>query len=146
MSLPGKNETIVLDGGFAGQLSQRVKKEIDGDVLWSSRYLATDPESVIETHLDFLRAGSQLIETNTYQASIPGFMKQLGLSEKDSYELIKKAVTLAKMACDRFESECVETKKRKCLSVLSHVVQFLSYRKEKASHRRVCWFIWSFVT
>lgn len=55
MSLPTKDEIVILDGGFAGQLSQHVKKEIDGDVLWSARYLATDPESVINTHLDFLK-------------------------------------------------------------------------------------------
>lgn len=46
---------VVLDGGFATQLSCHVNQPIDGDVLWSARYLATDPQAVIDTHLDFLR-------------------------------------------------------------------------------------------
>lgn len=46
---------VVMDGGFATQLSCHVQQPIDGDVLWSSRFLATHPEAVIDTHLDFLR-------------------------------------------------------------------------------------------
>lgn len=46
---------VLLDGGFATQLSCHVKQQIDGDVLWSARFLQTNPEAVIETHLDFLR-------------------------------------------------------------------------------------------
>lgn len=46
---------VVLDGGFATQLSCHVNQPIDGDVLWSARFLATDPKAVIDTHLDFLR-------------------------------------------------------------------------------------------
>lgn len=45
----------LIDGGFATQLSCHVQDPIDGDVLWSARFLGTDPEAVIETHLDFLR-------------------------------------------------------------------------------------------
>lgn len=46
---------VLLDGGFATQLSCHVEEQIDGDVLWSARFLQTNPEAVIETHLDFLR-------------------------------------------------------------------------------------------
>lgn len=48
-------DIIVLDGGFATQLSCHVAQQIDGDVLWSARFLATDEEAVIDSHLDFLR-------------------------------------------------------------------------------------------
>lgn len=60
-SEPSSNSTIdqkdivVMDGGFATQLSCHVQQPIDGDVLWSTRFLATHPEAVIDTHLDFLR-------------------------------------------------------------------------------------------
>lgn len=50
-----KNDIVILDGGFATQLSCHVNKQIDGDVLWSARFLATDKEAVIDTHIDFLR-------------------------------------------------------------------------------------------
>lgn len=55
-----RNKIILLDGGFATQLSCHVEEQIDGDVLWSARFLQTNPEAVIETHLDFLRG--QLID------------------------------------------------------------------------------------
>lgn len=50
-----RRDIRLLDGGFATQLSCHVQQPIDGDVLWSSRFLATDQEAVIDTHLDFLR-------------------------------------------------------------------------------------------
>lgn len=51
-------DIIVLDGGFATQLSCHVSQQIDGDVLWSARFLATDQEAIIDSHLDFLRGES----------------------------------------------------------------------------------------
>lgn len=57
----GSSSIIVLDGGFATQLSCHVNQPIDGDVLWSARFLGTDPQAVIETHLDFLRGKKRLL-------------------------------------------------------------------------------------
>ncbi|XP_072745004.1 homocysteine S-methyltransferase [Anoplolepis gracilipes] len=95
----------VLDGGFSGQLSRHVGTKIDGDPLWTARFLATDPHAVYATHLDFLRAGVDIIETNTYQASVPGLMKHLNISERESLDLLAKAVTLAKKAVDVYTQE-----------------------------------------
>lgn len=50
-----QKQIVLLDGGFATQLSCHVEEQIDGDVLWSARFLQTNPEAVIESHLDFLR-------------------------------------------------------------------------------------------
>lgn len=101
----GDKSAFVLDGGFSSQLSCHVSSIVDGDPLWSARYLQTNPQEVLNTHLDFLRAGSDMIMTNTYQASVPGFVKHLGLSSQDSYELIKSAVVLAKNARDTYVKE-----------------------------------------
>lgn len=46
---------VVLDGGFSTQLSCHVGHVIDGDPLWSARFLHTHPNEVLHTHLDFLR-------------------------------------------------------------------------------------------
>ncbi|KAJ8952297.1 hypothetical protein NQ318_007465 [Aromia moschata] len=100
-----QKDIIVLDGGFATQLSCHVQQPIDGDVLWSARFLATDKEAVIDTHLDFLRAGADLIMTNTYQASVDLFMKHLNMTAEQSYGLIKQAVDLARTAVKRYEEE-----------------------------------------
>ena len=50
----------------------------------------------------FLDAGSDVIETATYQASLPGFKKHLGLDEKEAVDLIKCGVFYAQEVRDRF--------------------------------------------
>ncbi|XP_012279698.1 uncharacterized protein LOC105699360 [Orussus abietinus] len=95
----------VLDGGFSTQLSTHVGEKIDGDPLWTARFLATNPEAVVATHLDFLRAGSDIIQTNTYQASVGGFVQYLGVSEEESLELIQSAVDLTRKAITMYSKE-----------------------------------------
>lgn len=51
----------------------------------------------------FILAGVDIIETNTYQASIVGFKKYLDISEEDGYNLIRKAVQLAREAVTQCE-------------------------------------------
>lgn len=48
--------------------------------------------------------------TNTYQASVSGFVKHLKISEEEAYDLIKKSVDYAKIAYDRFIQEYTELK------------------------------------
>ncbi|KOB76038.1 5-methyltetrahydrofolate, partial [Operophtera brumata] len=50
---------VVLDGGFSTQLSCHVGHVIDGDPLWSARFLHTHPDEIVNTHLDFLRGDSR---------------------------------------------------------------------------------------
>lgn len=100
-----EKKIVVLDGGFSTQSSTHVDHQIDGDPLWTARLLATSPGAVIETHLDFLRAGAEIIQTNTYQASIDGFVKYLGKTQVESLDLITKAVDLAEEAVEIFLAE-----------------------------------------
>nr|XP_033323494.1 homocysteine S-methyltransferase-like [Megalopta genalis]XP_033323495.1 homocysteine S-methyltransferase-like [Megalopta genalis]XP_033323496.1 homocysteine S-methyltransferase-like [Megalopta genalis] len=100
-----KMDVKILDGGFGAQLSTHVGAKIDGDPLWTARFLATNPDAVYATHLDFLRAGADIIETNTYQASISGLTKHLSISEEASKNLLAKAVELAKKAVDNYIKE-----------------------------------------
>ncbi|XP_076749722.1 betaine-homocysteine S-methyltransferase [Xylocopa sonorina] len=97
----------ILDGGYSVQLSTHVNTEADNGPLWISKFLATNPEAVYATHLDFLRAGADIIETNTYQASIPGLMKHLHITEEESINLLHKAVELAKKAVNDYMKETV---------------------------------------
>ncbi|KAJ9577783.1 hypothetical protein L9F63_005639, partial [Diploptera punctata] len=98
-------EILILDGGFSTQLSHNVEEKVDGNPLWTAHFLYSDPEAIVKTHLDFLRAGADVLITNTYQASIGGFMEHLGLSESESYNLIKTAVQLAKQAISAYNEE-----------------------------------------
>lgn len=54
-SLDSRNKVRVIDGGFATQLRTYVGECVDNDPLWSARFNATDPDSVVNTHLDYLR-------------------------------------------------------------------------------------------
>lgn len=100
-----KMDVKILDGGFSAQLSTHVGAKIDGDPLWTARFLATNPDAVYATHLDFLRAGADIIETNTYQASIPGLMKHLSITEEESKHLLREAVNLARRAVNDYIEE-----------------------------------------
>ncbi|XP_043273880.1 homocysteine S-methyltransferase-like [Venturia canescens] len=100
----------LLDGSLATQIAVHVGKNPDGDPLWTARFITTDPNAVYATHLDFLRAGSNIIETVTYQASIGGFKEHLGLNDKQSLDLIRKAVELAKKAIETYKEECNDKK------------------------------------
>lgn len=51
-------------------------------------------------------AGSKIIRTNTYQASVPGFMKHMNVSQQDAIKVIKESVSLAKQAIAEEEDIC----------------------------------------
>ncbi|XP_076749726.1 betaine-homocysteine S-methyltransferase [Xylocopa sonorina] len=91
-------EIKILDGGFSTQLAIHVDDKIDGDPLWTARFLITNPKAIISTHLDFLKAGADIILTNTYQASVDGFSKYMNITEEESLNLFCKAVDYAKEA------------------------------------------------
>ncbi|EDV31240.1 uncharacterized protein Dana_GF14646 [Drosophila ananassae] len=96
---------LVKCGGFSSQLAKNVTEKVDGDPLWGSRFDATNPEAVIKTHLDFLHSGADIILTNTYQSSVDGFVKYLGVSKERGKELIRKSVQLAQEAKAQYLKE-----------------------------------------
>lgn len=92
------NKVRLMDGGFASQLSTYVGDIIDGHPLWSSYFLAVGKDFVVQTHRDFIRAGADIIMTNSYQASVGGFMEYLHMDYDSSYQLIKSSVYNVKEA------------------------------------------------
>lgn len=102
---PANEKIYVLDGGFSSQISRYVGTNADGDPLWTARFLQTNPEDVFQTHLDFLRAGADVISTNTYQASVVGFVKHLGVTAEEAHNLIRRGVDLAKRAREKYAEE-----------------------------------------
>lgn len=101
----GVENVVVIDGGFSTQLTTHVGQTVDGDPLWSSRFNASNPQAVIETHLDFLKAGARAILTNTYQSSVEGYCEYLDLNKMESIDLIKATVQLAHVARARYLNE-----------------------------------------
>lgn len=97
------------DGGFGTHLEKHyVGDSLEGDQLWSARFNVTRPEVVQSTHRDFLLAGADLIRTNTYQASVPGYRKYMGLSEEECEKTFAATIDLALKAREEFVSEWPE--------------------------------------
>lgn len=100
-----KYPLVVLDGAFATELEGR---GFDiRDELWSAKALHERPDLVKAVHLDYLRAGADVVESASYQATIEGFLRK-GLSKERAVELIKLSVSLAREARDEFIREAPE--------------------------------------
>ena len=78
------DKVYIMDGGFATHLTEVIGDggKVISDPLWSSRALQSNPEAVVQTHVDFINAGANIIGTNTYQASAELFRKHLKFKDK----------------------------------------------------------------
>ena len=90
-----KQEIIILDGALGTEL-ERQGYDVSGR-LWSAKYLLENPQIIQDLHEDYVRAGSNIITTSSYQASIPAFV-EAGLSLDKADDLLKETVFLAQAA------------------------------------------------
>jgi S-methylmethionine-dependent homocysteine/selenocysteine methylase len=101
-----KGSPIILDGALATYL-ETLGADISG-ALWSASILLDQPTLIKQTHLDYYRAGANVAITASYQASIPGLVKHLSLSEDEAKEVVRKSVELAQKARDEYVAETNE--------------------------------------
>ena len=87
-------EVIVLDGAMGTELEKR-GVPMD-DAAWSAAALATHADTVREVHEDYIRAGADLIITNTFPTA-RHVLEPAGMGERFR-ELNTRAVVLAKEA------------------------------------------------
>jgi S-methylmethionine-dependent homocysteine/selenocysteine methylase len=90
----GEGEVVVLDGATGTELEKR-GVPMD-DAAWCAAALVTHPETVREVHEDYIRAGAEVIITNTFPTS-RHVLEPAGLGERFR-ELNELAVELAKQA------------------------------------------------
>jgi homocysteine S-methyltransferase len=83
---------VILDGAMATEL-ERHGADLNHP-LWSAKLLFENPSLIKQVHLDYLKAGADIITTSSYQASIPGFEKQ-GCSKEKAVELLTLSSRLA---------------------------------------------------
>lgn len=88
---------LVLDGALATELERRGADL--SDPLWSARCLIERPALIRAVHLDYLRAGVDILTTATYQATFAGFARR-GLDQDGAVRLMRLAVELARDARD----------------------------------------------
>jgi S-methylmethionine-dependent homocysteine/selenocysteine methylase len=89
-------EVVVLDGAMGTELEKR-GVPMD-DAAWSAAALMTHPDTVRMVHEDYIRAGADIITTNTF-ATARHVLEPAGMGEQFR-ELNARAVTLAKEARD----------------------------------------------
>jgi homocysteine S-methyltransferase len=97
-----RGDAIVLDGGLATQLEAQGHDLSDG--LWSARLLADEPEAIVAAHLAYFRAGARVATTASYQATFEGFARR-GIADDEAARLMRRSVSLAAEARDRFLAE-----------------------------------------
>lgn len=89
----------MLDGGLATAMESR-GADLDDD-LWSAKMLIDAPEMIRQVHVDFLKAGADIIATASYQASFEGFA-QAGYGHGQAESLMRLSVDLALLAREAF--------------------------------------------
>jgi len=92
--LSGDGPPIIIDGGMGTEL-ERSGVPMD-DKIWSGRAVLSHPEKVRFIHESFIRAGSEVIITNTFSTG-RHMLAPAGLGSK-VYEINAQAVSLAKQA------------------------------------------------
>ncbi|XP_078258905.1 betaine-homocysteine S-methyltransferase isoform X2 [Rhinoraja longicauda] len=97
-------DVLTVDGGLATEL-EAAGLQLQGDPLWSARILQTNPQAIKNVHASYLSCGADVITTATYQGSVAGFMKYLGLTSEKADQLLQSGVQLAKEAITEFLSE-----------------------------------------
>ncbi|KAJ7049973.1 Homocysteine S-methyltransferase [Mycena amicta] len=106
----------ILDGGLGTTLETTFGLDISHTPLWSAKAAIEHPETIVDAHLAFLRAGAQIILTSTYQCSLETFHKA-GYTDDDAQSLIVKCVELAVEARRRFRTERPQESSKIALSL-----------------------------
>ena len=94
-----------LDGGLGQEINNRSTQD-SAHPLWSVKVMFEEPDIVIATHKDFIRAGARVITMNNYTATIPrmtrhGFGDQFHAAHQLAAELVNKAIHQAQTEFDQ---------------------------------------------
>ncbi|XP_028856600.1 homocysteine S-methyltransferase 1 [Denticeps clupeoides] len=108
------DDFFILDGGLATELESNGVK-IQGDPLWSARALHTNPKAVKDAHYRYLASGADVITTATYQATVEGFVRHLGVPVEQAHELLMSGVQLAKEAVEEYKCDNLPEERRQPL-------------------------------
>ena len=93
-----QSSPIIIDGGLSNVLEF---KGCDlNHSLWTAKLLNDNPEVLIESHIDYINAGAEILATASYQASFPGLINE-GYSKEDARNLMIKSVSLVQEAIKR---------------------------------------------
>ncbi|KAL1848906.1 AdoMet-homocysteine methyltransferase [Diaporthe australafricana] len=104
--MPVNTPVLFLDGGLGTSLEDKygVKFSSKSTPLWSSHPIVSDPQTLLACQRDFGQVPVDVIETATYQVSVPGFAATKteqwpnGINEASIPKFLKDAVEIADQA------------------------------------------------
>jgi homocysteine S-methyltransferase len=96
---------VILDGALATELEHR-GADLRGP-LWSAKMLIERPELIQQVHLDYLKAGADVVTSASYQATFAGFARR-GLNPAQAAGLMTLSVRLAQNARVQFLHDFAE--------------------------------------
>jgi len=102
-----KNNTLLFDGAMGTQIQQRnPEQSLFGGHDGFNEYLnITAPKIIEDIHYDYLKAGANAFETNTFGANII-VMAEYGIGTAEKvYEISKKGAEIGRNAIKRFSAE-----------------------------------------
>ncbi|MBI4364987.1 MAG: homocysteine S-methyltransferase family protein [Candidatus Latescibacteria bacterium] len=92
-----RGELLLLDGALGTELARRgVPTPLP---LWSAEALLDAPDTVRSIHEDYVRAGADILTTNTFRAT-PRALAKVGKAS-EAERLVERAVSLAREAAER---------------------------------------------
>ncbi|MCP1639242.1 homocysteine S-methyltransferase [Streptococcus gallinaceus] len=103
-----QDKVLILHGALGTELEFQ-GHDVSGK-LWSAKYLIENPQLIQDIHEAYLKAGSDIVKTSSYQATLPG-LEEVGLTAEEAREIIRLTVTLAKDARDNIWAQLTEEEK-----------------------------------
>jgi 5-methyltetrahydrofolate--homocysteine methyltransferase len=101
-----KERILVLDGGTGTALQDEnlTAKDFGGETYegCNENLVLTRPDVVFRLHEKYLKAGADIVETNTFGGT-PMVLGEFGLSEK-AYEINKRASEIAREVCAKYST------------------------------------------
>ncbi|CAE6416516.1 unnamed protein product [Rhizoctonia solani] len=95
-----REQIAFLDAGLGTTLEDVLHKNISHP-LWSAHLIDTDPDAIVGAHLAFLKAGSSIILTATYQCA-PDTFTRAGYTHDQAMAITHKAIALAVRAREQY--------------------------------------------
>lgn len=93
------DKPLILDGAMGTEIEKLYGPS--KSVLWSAEILFQKPEVVENIHKEYLKAGADIIITNTFRTS-PYSFRKAGYSEREAEKYLNIAVDLASSAMSTF--------------------------------------------
>ncbi len=125
---------VVLDGGLGTELEHRGHNVTDP--LWSAVLLIDRPAALHAVHLDYFRAGADIVVTASYQLSFEGLAAH-NLSATAAEAVFVRSIRLAQDARDQFQSESDDPRRLRPL-VAASVGPYGATRGDGSEYTGVC--------